>query len=128
MSIYRFSSIFFCWFHFNLDLQAHWSYFCRCVKDKPQRPKFLGHFRPLNESKFRFSNILLKSFYWINTSLALFVHQSYFQRFVQSGPQRPNFWAILGPKVSQNTCVWSLLQKIFTGFISVLLQMLIASI
>ena len=28
--------------HLKLHLQAHWSYLCRCVKDKPQRPKFLG--------------------------------------------------------------------------------------
>ena len=39
-----FSSIFlksFCWIHLKLDLQAHWRYFCRRVKDRPQRPKFL---------------------------------------------------------------------------------------
>ena len=28
--------------HMKLDLQAHWNYFCRNVKERPQRPKFLG--------------------------------------------------------------------------------------
>ena len=42
-SIYRFSSIFlkcFCHIHLKLDLQTHWNYFCRCVKERHQRPKF----------------------------------------------------------------------------------------
>ena len=29
-------------YHMKLDLQAHWNYFCRNVKERPQRPKFLG--------------------------------------------------------------------------------------
>ena len=98
-----FSSIFlksFCWIHLKLDLQAHWRYFCRCVKDRPQRPKFLD----LQMSKkFRFWNILLKNFLWIPIILALYGHWSYFHRCVQYGPQMPNFWAILGPKGSQNS-------------------------
>ena len=45
---------------------------------------------------------LLKSFLWIHINLALYAHWIYFQRCVHYGPQRPNIWAILGPKVSQN--------------------------
>ena len=63
--IYKFSSIFltsFDWIHTKLDLKAHFGCFCRCVKDRTQTPKCLGHFGPPNESKFRFSTILLKSF------------------------------------------------------------------
>ena len=75
--IYRFSSIYltnFCWIHLKLDLQAYWGYFCRCVKERPQRPKLLGHFVPPNESKFRFSNILLKVFLWIHYNLSSYAH------------------------------------------------------
>ena len=86
-----------------------------------------GHFWPSNESKFRFSNILLKSLVWIHISLPLSAHWSYFQRCVKYGPQRPNFWAILGPKVRKISGVWSLSQKVFTGFTTVLLHMLIPS-
>ena len=89
--------------------------------------KFLGHFGPPSESKFRVSNILLKSFLWIHINRALYANWSYFQRCVQYGPQRPNFWAILGHKVSQNSGVWSLSREFFTGFTSVLLHMPIAS-
>ena len=83
-------------------------------------PKFLGHFGPPNESNFRFSTTLLKRFLWIHFSLALHAHW----RCVQYGP---NFWAILNPKVNQNSGLWSLSQKVFIGFTSVLLHMLIAS-
>ena len=89
----------------KFDLQTHWSYFCRCVQDRSQRSKFLGNFGPPNESKFRFLNILLKSFLWIHINFALYAH------CVQYGPQKPNLWAILGPKVSQNSGVWSFLEK-----------------
>ena len=91
------------WIHMKLDLQARWRNFRRCVKDRSQRPQFLGHFGPSNGSKFRYSTILLKSFFWIHTSLALYARCSYCQRCVQYEPQRPNFWAILDPKVSQNS-------------------------
>ena len=57
---------------------------------------------------------------WIHFSLALHAHW----RCVQYGP---NFWAILNPKVNQNSGLWSLSQKVFIGFTSVLLHMLIAS-
>ena len=30
----------FCYIHLKLDLQAHWSYFCRCIKERHQRPNF----------------------------------------------------------------------------------------
>ena len=71
--------------------------------------------------------MLLKSFLWIQISLALYAHWNYFQRCVQYGPQRPNFWAILDPKVSKNYGLWPLSQKVFAGFTLVLLHMLIAS-
>ena len=125
-SIFRFSSIFlkrFCFIHLKLDLQAHWSYFCRCLKRGARCPNFW----PPNESKFRFSNILLKRLVWTHISLALYAHWGYFQRCVKYGPQGPNFWAILGPKVRKISGVWSLSQKVFTGFTTVLLHMLIPS-
>ena len=114
-SIYRFPSIIlkiFNWIDLKLHLQAHWSYICRCVKDRPLGIKFVVRFGPLNESKFRFLNILLKSFPWIHTNIALYAHWSYFRRCVQYGPQRSNFWAILGPKISQNFGVSSLFKNI----------------
>ena len=44
------------------------------------------------------------------------------------GRQRPNFGTIMGPKISKNSGLWSFVfQKVFTGFISALLHMLIAS-
>ena len=95
-----------------------------CKREAPEA-QILGHFGPPNESKFRFSNILLKRLVWIHISLALYAHWSYFQRCVKYGPQRPNFWTILGPKVRKFSGVWSLSQKVFTGFTTVLLHMLI---
>ena len=92
-------------------------YFRSCVKDRSQRPTFLCHLELSNDTKFRCSTILLKSFFWIHISLALYTRCSYFQRCVQYGLQRPNFLAILYPKVSKNSGLWSL----------VLLHMLIAS-
>ena len=98
-SVYRFSSIFlkrFCYIHLKLDLQTHWSYFCRNVKERPQRPIFFSHFGPPNESKFRFSNILLKILLWIHVRLALYGHWSYCQRCVKyvplKGPISGPFW------------------------------------
>ena len=67
-------------------------------------------------------------YHWTHTSLASYVHWSYFQRCVQYGPQRPNCWPFLDPKVSQNPGLWSLSQKVSTGFTTVLLHVLIASI
>ena len=97
-----------------------------CKRDAPEA-QILVHFGPPNESKFRFMNILLKRLVWIHISLALYAHWGYFQRCVKYGPQRPNFWAILGPKVRKISGVWSLSQKVFTGFTTVLLNMLILS-
>ena len=57
MSIFRIVSNFlksFNWNHMKHDLLAHCSCLCRCVKDRPQRPKFTGHFGPPNRSKFKF--------------------------------------------------------------------------
>ena len=99
----------------KLELSACWRYFCRYVKDKPQRPKFVGHFGCPNEPKFRFSTILLKSFLWIHIGIALYAHWSYFRRCVQSGPEKPNFWAI-----------WSPSQIVFSGFTSVLLHQVLS--
>ena len=61
------------------------------------------------------------------TSVALHAHWGYFQRCVKYGTQRPNFGAILVPKVRTISGVWSLSQKVFTGFTTVLLHMLIRS-
>ena len=121
-----FSSIFlkrFSYINLKLDLQAHWSYLCSCVKEAPEA-QILGHFGPPNESKFRFSNILLKSLVWIHISLDLYAHWSYFMRCVKYGP---NFWVILSPKVRKISVVWTLSQNLFTGFTTVLLHMLIPS-
>ena len=114
----------------NFPLDSHQTWFIsllelllyvHVLKIGPREPNF----GPPNESKFRFSNIMLKSFLWFHISLALYAHWSYFQRCVQYGPQRPNFWVILDSKLSQNSVLWSLSQKVFTGFTSVLLHMLI---
>ena len=121
MSICRFLKMF-CWIHLRLHLQAHWSYFSRCIKDGPQRPKFWDHFGPPNESKLKFSNILLKSFLWIHINLALYAHWSYFRKCVQYGPKGP----ISGPFWSKLWCLVTF-SKILTGFTSVLLHMRIAS-
>ena len=50
-----------------------------------------------------------------------------YQRCIQYGPQKANFRAILDPNVSQNSGLWSLSQKVFTDFTSLLLHILIAS-
>ena len=70
---------------------------------------------------------ILKIFFWIHTSLAWYAHWSYFWLCVQYGPQKPNLLAILGPKVSKHSGIWSLSQKVFTVFTSVLLNMLVAN-
>ena len=47
-SIYRSLSIcwkWFQWIHSKL-LEVQWSYYCKCVKARPQRVKFVGHFGP----------------------------------------------------------------------------------
>ena len=109
------------WFTSSLELL-----FYVCKRGAPEA-QILGHFGPPNESKLRFSNILLKSLLWIHTSLALYAHWSYFQRCVKYEPQRTNFWAILGSKVRKISGVWSLSQKVFTGFTTVLPHILIPS-
>ena len=110
----------------KLDLKPCWSYFCRWVqKIGPRDPNFW----PPSESKIQDFDyfVQVKRFPWIHISLTLYAHWSYFQRFVQYGPQRPNFWTILDPTVCKNTGLSSLSQKVFTSFTSVLLHMLIAS-
>ena len=39
------------------------------------------------------------------------------------GPQRPNFWSILGPQISQHSGLWSFSKKFPTGCASVLVYM-----
>ena len=65
-------------------------------------PKYLGHFGPPIRLKLGFSTILSKSLHWIYTGLSLHAHWSYLQRCVEYGPQGPNYWAILGPKIGHN--------------------------
>ena len=128
-SIYKFLSIFlkiFHWIHTKLDLYARWSYFCRYVKERPRRFKIWGNLGLPNESKLRFSTILLKICIRTRISLALYAHWGYFQRCVQYGP-RSNFGDILNPEVSQNSGLLSLSQKVFSCFTPVLLHILIAS-
>ena len=43
------------------------------------------------------------------------------------GPKRPNFWTILGAKISKNSGLWWFSLNAFTGFTSLLLHMLTAS-
>ena len=57
------------------------------------------NFGPPNESKFRFFSIWLISLLWIHISLVLYAYWSYFQRCAKYGPQRPNLWVILAPKL-----------------------------
>ena len=118
----RFSWKSFCWNHLKLNYKRIGATFVAAPE-----AQILGHFWPSNESKFRFLNILFKSFVWIHISLALYAHLSYFQRYVQYGPQ------LLGhfrPK-SKSKFWWLVtfsLVKNFTVFILVLLHMLTASL
>ena len=104
---YRFSSVFLKSFHWK------WSYFCRCVKDKFQRPIFYRLVLQIG---------LLDS------------HQSCFICSLELLSEMCTIWAPhvqvmghLGPKISQNWGLWSFSHKLFTGFTWVLLHMLIAS-
>ena len=91
------------------------------------RDKIFGHFWPPNVSRKQIFDCFHKCFLWIHISLALYAYWRYFQRCVQYGPQRPNFWVILDPKLSQNCGLWSLSQKCSIIFTSVLIHMLITS-
>ena len=56
MSICGFLSIFLKNVHMKHDLLAHWSYFCRCVEDRPQRDPIFGSVWAPNRSKFNWCN------------------------------------------------------------------------
>ena len=119
MSIYRFLFIFlnsFHWINTKLDLKDRWSYFRSCVKDRPQRTKCVGHFGPPNKSKLRFSTILLKRLIWIHTSLALYSHWIYFQRFVQYGASKAQFLGHFGRKSKSKFCTLFTFSKSFHWF------------
>ena len=90
------------------------------------KAQFWGHFGPQCNSKFWTLVTFSKCFHWFHISIASHTHCKYFQQCVEYGPQMPNFEAILGPKVNQNSGIWSFCRRVFTGFTSVLLHMLIA--
>ena len=115
-SIYRIPSIEnFCWIQLELHLQAHWSYYWRYVKYKPRGSNFRSIW-DLQMSK----NSSFRIYCWKVSS----VFTSVFL-YVLIAAQRPYFWAILGPKASQNSYAWSLSQNVFIGFTSIKLHMLI---
>ena len=123
--------IVFCLFSWKVSAGFTWNLINkligRCVYYRPQRPKFFGPFWASRWVKIEVFEYFVKSVLWIHINLALYAHWRNYQSFVQYGPQRPNFWAILGLKVSKNSSVWSLSLDVFTGLISVLLHMLITS-
>ena len=123
----------FCWFSRKVSTVFTRNLICKLIGDtfagvleiSPRSPNFWTFW----VSKWIKSNVfnhLDKSFPWIHINLSLYVHWSYFQRYVQYGHQRPNLGPILDPKASKNSGLWSLFQKVFNGFTSVLLHMLIA--
>ena len=108
------------WIHNSLALCARRSYFQICVQYGPQRPNFGAP----NRSKFWSLVIFSKSFHRFHISIVSYAHC---KRCVEYGTQMPNFVAILGPKISQHSGLWSFNQKVFTCFTSVLLHILTAS-
>ena len=91
------------------------------------KAQFFGHFGPQSKSKFWSLVTFSKSFHLFHISIASHAHCKNCQRCVKYGPQRPNFGAILGPLINKNSGLWSLSQKVFTGFTPIFLHMLIAS-
>ena len=65
---------------------------------KSPRGLFWEPFWASEWGKIEVFEYLVKGFLWIHTCLALCVHLSLLQRHVKYGPQRSNFWAILGSK------------------------------
>ena len=53
----------------------------------------------------------LKKFTGFTSVLIYMLIASFFQRCVEFGPQRPNLGSIWGPKISQNSGLWSFSQK-----------------
>ena len=97
---------------------------CRIWASKAQ---FLGHFGPQNRSKFRSLLIFSKIFHKFHFIITSYAYWNLYKRCVQYGPQRPKFWATLGLSIGQYSGLWSFPDKFSTGFISVLLHMLIAT-
>ena len=64
-----------------------------------------------------------KVFHWFHISIASHAHCKYFQLRVEYGPQRPNFGATLGPKISKNSGLRSFSQNFSAGFPLVLVYM-----
>ena len=60
--------------------------------------------------KFQSLDIFSKSFHWFQISIVSHAHCNYFQRCVEYGPQGASFGTNmyhLGPKISQNSNLWS---------------------
>ena len=108
----------FLWTHIGLTLNAHCSYFQRCMQYGPQRPNIWAILDPKISQKSGLLSHSQNVFHWIHISVTSHAHCKYFQQCV--GLRGP----ILGPQTSQNSGLWSFSQKNFT---STLLHMLIAS-
>ena len=111
------------WFHISIASHAHCKYFKRCVESEAQI------FLPFWASKWIKINFFFKYFV---KKFPLDSYQSCFICSLELLSQMCIIWAFdFGPlwaqKVSENSGLWSFSQKVFTGFTSVLLYMLIAS-
>ena len=84
------------------------------------KAQLLAYFGPQSKSKYWTLVTFSNSLHWFHISIASHVHWKNLQWCVEYGLQRPNFGAILGPKISQSSGLRSFPQKVFTGFTSVL--------
>ena len=82
----------------TLDVSAHLRYFCKCVRYRPQRPKFLGHFGPPNKSKLRFSTILPKKYSGLMSVLLYVLVEATFRDVYNMCLRGPIFVPFLVPK------------------------------
>ena len=84
------------------------------------KAQFLGHFGPQSKSNFLCLVTFTKSLYCFFISIASHAHLKYFSMCGEYGPQRPDFWATSGPKISENYGLWSFSQKFSIGLTLVL--------
>ena len=93
---------------------------CKICASKAQ---FLGHFGPQSKTNFWCLVTFKKTSHWFHNSIASHAHSKYFYICGEYGPQRPNFWATLGPQISQNAGLRSFSQRFSTSFAPVLVYM-----
>ena len=82
-----------------------------------------GPFRHQIKSKFRSLAIFSNSFHLFHISIASHAYSKWSEMCGELGPQKFNFWANLGHKISKNSSLWSFSQNNSTGFASVWVYM-----